>query len=151
EDPNPAVRGRGFAYLRAHGIDVQIGIGAALAARLNQPFFTLMREGRPFVILKAATSLDGYIASAPGQRTALTSTAANRHAHRLRAEVDAIAVGVGTVQIDDPLLTVRGVYRERPLTRVIFDRQLRMPTTARVLSTLETGPVVIVTTSAGAG
>ncbi len=150
EDPNPAVRGRGFAYLRAHGIDVQIGVGAAPATRLNQPFFTLMRERRPFVIMKAATSLDGYIASAPGQRTSLTSTAANRHAHRFRAEVDAIAVGVGTVLVDDPLLTARGVYRERPLTRVIFDRRLRTPPGARVLSTIDAGPVVIVTTSVGA-
>jgi diaminohydroxyphosphoribosylaminopyrimidine deaminase/5-amino-6-(5-phosphoribosylamino)uracil reductase len=109
-----------------------------------------MRERRPFVIMKAATSLDGYIASAPGQRTSLTSTAANRHAHRFRAEVDAIAVGVGTVLVDDPLLTARGVYRERPLTRVIFDRRLRTPPGARVLSTIDAGPVVIVTTSVGA-
>ena len=79
--------------LRAHGVDVDVGLGAERAAALNQPFFTLMREGRPFVILKAATSLDGRIAAAPGRRTLLTSAAANRHAHRVRAEVDAIGVG----------------------------------------------------------
>ena len=84
-----------------------------------------MREGRPFVILKAATSLDGRIAEAPGRRTALTSAAANRHAQSVRAEVDAIGVGSGTMLVDDPLLTARGAYRERPLTRVIFDRRLR--------------------------
>ena len=122
QDPNPAVNGRGFEYLRAHGVDVRTGVGAAAAARLNQPFFTLMRARRPFVILKAATSLDGRIAAAPGQRTDLTSPAARRHAHVVRAEVDAIGVGVGTILIDDPLLTVRGVHRERPLTRVVFDR-----------------------------
>jgi diaminohydroxyphosphoribosylaminopyrimidine deaminase/5-amino-6-(5-phosphoribosylamino)uracil reductase len=108
-----------------------------------------MRERRPFVILKVATSLDGRIAAAPGQRTNLTSPAANRHAHLARAEVDAIGVGVGTIRIDDPLLTARGVHRERPLTRVVFDRRMRTPATARLLSTREAGPVMIVTTAAG--
>jgi diaminohydroxyphosphoribosylaminopyrimidine deaminase/5-amino-6-(5-phosphoribosylamino)uracil reductase len=117
---------------------------------LNQPFFTLMREGRPFVILKAATSIDGRIAEAPGRRTSLTSTAANRHAHRVRAEVDAIGVGSGTILSDDPELTARGAFRERPLARVIFDRRLRTPPGARVLSTPDAGPVIIVTTAAAA-
>jgi len=146
-DPNPLVAGRGLAYLREHGIAVEVGPGAAAAARLNQAFFTVMREGRPFVVLKAAASLDGCIAEAPGCRTRLTSEAANRHAHLLRAEVDAIGVGSGTVLADDPLLTVRGVYRERPLTRVVFDRRLRTPPSARVLSTLNLGPVMIITTA----
>jgi diaminohydroxyphosphoribosylaminopyrimidine deaminase/5-amino-6-(5-phosphoribosylamino)uracil reductase len=150
EDPNPLVRGRGFAYLRRHGIDVDVGIGSAQAAALNRSFFTLVRHGRPFVVLKAATSLDGCIAAAPGERTVLTSAAANRHAHRFRAEVDAIGVGVGTVLADDPLLTVRGVYRERPLVRVVFDRSLRTPPAARVLSTPAAGPVIIVTTAESA-
>jgi len=145
EDPNPLVSGRGFAYLRAHGVQVDIGLDAPNAAALNASFFTLMREQRPFVTLKAATSLDGRIAAAPGRRTPLTSTLANRHAHCVRAEVDAIGVGVGTILADDPELTVRTVFRERPLTRVIFDRNLRTPPTARVLSTLDAGPVIIVT------
>jgi diaminohydroxyphosphoribosylaminopyrimidine deaminase/5-amino-6-(5-phosphoribosylamino)uracil reductase len=68
----------------------------------------------------------------------------------VRAEIDAIGVGVGTVLVDDPLLTARGVYRDRPLARVVFDRQLRMPPTARLLSTATAGPVIIVTTSEGA-
>ena len=151
EDPNPLVRGRGFAFLRAHGVAVEVGLGAADAARLNQPFFTLMREGRPFVVLKAATSLDGRIAERPAGGRALTSAAANRHAHRVRAEIDAIGVGVGTILIDDPQLTARGAYRERPLTRVIFDRRLRTPPKARVLSTRDAGPVIIVTTADAAG
>jgi diaminohydroxyphosphoribosylaminopyrimidine deaminase/5-amino-6-(5-phosphoribosylamino)uracil reductase len=109
-----------------------------------------MREGRPFVVLKAATSIDGRIAAAPGRRTPLTSSAANRHAQRVRAEVDAIGVGSGTILIDDPDLTPRGAFRERPLTRVIFDRRLRTPPGARVLSTPEAGPVIIVTTAAAA-
>jgi diaminohydroxyphosphoribosylaminopyrimidine deaminase/5-amino-6-(5-phosphoribosylamino)uracil reductase len=149
-DPNPVVQGRGFAYLRQHGVAVDVGLGAEPARVLNRAFFTLMRERRPFVVLKAATSLDGQIARS-GQRTWLTSEEANRHAHSFRAEVDAIGVGVGTVLIDDPELTARGVYRERPLTRVIFDRRLRTPPGARVLSTGESGPVIIVTSAVGAG
>ena len=150
EDPNPLVNGRGFAYLRAHGVAVDVGLGAARSAALNQAFFTLMREGRPFVILKAATSADGYIAATPDRRTYLTSAPANRHAHLTRASVDAIGVGVGTVIADDPQLTTRGVYRERPLTRVVFDRRLRTPPGARLLSTPEAGPVIIVATAVGA-
>src|SRR5204862_4486452 len=133
--PNPLVSGRGIAFLAEHGVAVDVGVGAKCAVALNRPFFTLMQEGRPFVVLKAATSLDGCIAEAPGRRTLLTSAAADRHAHRARAEVDAIGVGVGTVLVDDPLLTPRGVYRERPFTRVIFDRRLRTPPHAQVLST----------------
>jgi diaminohydroxyphosphoribosylaminopyrimidine deaminase/5-amino-6-(5-phosphoribosylamino)uracil reductase len=149
-DPNPLVDGRGISYLRERGVAVETGIRESAAVRLNQPFFTLTRHGRPFVILKAATSLDGCIAESPGKRTLLTSAAANRHAHVVRAEVDAIGVGVGTILADDPLLTARGVYREVPLTRVIFDRRLRTPPAARVLSTREAGPVIIVTEGAAA-
>jgi diaminohydroxyphosphoribosylaminopyrimidine deaminase / 5-amino-6-(5-phosphoribosylamino)uracil reductase len=149
-DPNPIVSGRGFAYLRAHGLDVEVGPGAAGAAILNQPFFTLMREGRPFVLAKAAASLDGRIAARRGVRTALTSPEANRHAQRARAEVDAIGIGSGTLLADDPRLTPRGVYRERPLTRVIFDRRLRTPASAHVLSTGDAGPVIIVTSAEAA-
>jgi diaminohydroxyphosphoribosylaminopyrimidine deaminase/5-amino-6-(5-phosphoribosylamino)uracil reductase len=142
-DPNPIVDGRGFRYLREKGIDVEVGLRRSAAVRLNQPFFTLTRDGRPFVILKAATSLDGCIARTRGERTELTSAEANRHAHSVRAEVDAIGIGAGTLLCDDPLLTARGVYREGPLVRVIFDRRLRTPPSARVLSTRDAGPVII--------
>jgi diaminohydroxyphosphoribosylaminopyrimidine deaminase/5-amino-6-(5-phosphoribosylamino)uracil reductase len=151
EDPNPVVSGRGFQYLRDHGVRVDVGLEAERARALNRPFFTLMREGRPFVMLKAATSLDGCIAEAPGRRTQLTSAEADRHAHAVRAEVDAIGVGINTLLVDDPLLTPRGPYRERPLTRVIFDRRLRTPMHAKVLSTRDAGPVIIVTTAEAAG
>jgi diaminohydroxyphosphoribosylaminopyrimidine deaminase/5-amino-6-(5-phosphoribosylamino)uracil reductase len=145
EDPNPLVQGRGFAYLQEHGVDVCIGPGAGRSRALNRAFFTLMREGRPFVILKAAISADGYISESPTRPTQLTSSVADRHSHMFRAAVDAIAVGVGTVLADDPLLTARGAFRERPLLRVLFDRSLRTPPDARVLSTAEAGPVIIVT------
>jgi diaminohydroxyphosphoribosylaminopyrimidine deaminase/5-amino-6-(5-phosphoribosylamino)uracil reductase len=145
EDPFPLVGGRGFAMLRAHGIEVQIGIGYDAAVRLNQPFLTTTRKGRPFVILKAATSLDGRIAAAPGHRSQLTSARALNHAHYVRAAVDAIAVGSETVLVDDPRLTPRQVYRERPLVRVVLDRRLRTPVRARLVSTLSAGPVIILT------
>ncbi|HEY7791929.1 MAG TPA: bifunctional diaminohydroxyphosphoribosylaminopyrimidine deaminase/5-amino-6-(5-phosphoribosylamino)uracil reductase RibD [Vicinamibacterales bacterium] len=146
EDPNPLVAGRGIAWLRERDIAVDVGLCREEAVRLNQPFLMAMRAGRPFVILKAAASIDGCIAEAPGVRTHLTSEAANRRTQRLRAQVDAIGVGIGTVLADDPRLTVREVYRERPLARVIFDRQLRTPPTARLFSTLDQGPVIILTT-----
>jgi diaminohydroxyphosphoribosylaminopyrimidine deaminase / 5-amino-6-(5-phosphoribosylamino)uracil reductase len=129
---------------------VDVGLGHDSAVALNRPFFTLMGEGRPFVVLKAATSSDGRIAEAPGRRTFLTSEESNRHAQRIRAGIDAIAVGSGTIVADDPELTSRGVYRERPLVRIIFDRRLRTPPTARVLSTLDAGPVMIVTSARAA-
>lgn len=145
EDPDPRVRGKGLQRLRDQGVAVTCGVEEAAAVRLNQPFLTAKSKGRPFVILKAATSLDGYIAARPGMPTRLTSEAADRRAHLVRARVDAIAVGSGTVLADDPLLTSRHVHRERPLARVIFDRRLRVPAGARVFSTLSAGPVIILT------
>jgi diaminohydroxyphosphoribosylaminopyrimidine deaminase/5-amino-6-(5-phosphoribosylamino)uracil reductase len=99
------------------------------------------------VIVKAATSADGFIAARPGERTAITAAAANRRAQRLRAVVDAVAVGSGTVLADDPLLTVRDSARVRPLVRAVFDRRLRTPPAARLLSTLPDGPVIILTSA----
>ena len=97
--------------------------------------------------MKIALSLDGRVAAAPGTRTRPTGDAADRRVHRERAEIDAIAVGSGTILADDPMLTARGVYRARPLTRVIFDGRLRTPPTAKVLSTVASGPVIIVTSA----
>jgi diaminohydroxyphosphoribosylaminopyrimidine deaminase/5-amino-6-(5-phosphoribosylamino)uracil reductase len=147
EDPNPVVAGRGNALLRAHGVDVLCGVRGEEAARLNAPFFTVMRCRRPYVTLKIATSLDGRIAAAAGARTPMTGPAANRHVHQLRAEVDAIAIGSGTLLTDDPVLTPRVAYRRRPLVRIVFDRRLRTPPGAALLGTLATGPVIIITSS----
>lgn len=146
EDPNPLVAGRGIAHLRERGIDVCVGALRQQAEALNAPFFTVMRRGRPFVTMKVALSADGRVAAAAGQRSRLTGSAANRLIHRERAETDAIAVGSGTALIDDPFLTARGAYRSRPLVRVIFDRSLRLPPTARVLSSLDAGPIILVGT-----
>ena len=146
EDPNPLVNGGGLHYLRHRGIETLVGVGRDAAERQNEAFLTVMRRQRPLVIIKIALSVDGCIAAAPGLRTPLTGPAAYRWIQRQRAEVDAIAVGSGTVLADDPLLTVRHVYRSRPLVRVVFDRRLRTPPSARLLSTLDSGPVIIVST-----
>jgi diaminohydroxyphosphoribosylaminopyrimidine deaminase/5-amino-6-(5-phosphoribosylamino)uracil reductase len=131
--------------LRQAGLTVDVGEGEPAARRMNRPFFSAIRRGRPYVIVKAVTSLDGRVAAVPGAPTRLSSPAADRRTHALRAEVDAIAVGSGTMLADDPLLTARGVFRRRALARVIFDRRLRTPASARVFSTLDAGPVIILT------
>jgi diaminohydroxyphosphoribosylaminopyrimidine deaminase/5-amino-6-(5-phosphoribosylamino)uracil reductase len=147
-DPNPRVAGGGFAYLRAHGVAVDADVARRQAARQNAAFFTFMREARPFVLFKAAVSLDGRIAGAPGTRTRISGAYAERDTQRLRAEMDGIAVGSGTVLADDPLLTVRDVYRDRPFTRVVFDRRLRTSPTARLFTTRHDGSIVVLTDAA---
>jgi diaminohydroxyphosphoribosylaminopyrimidine deaminase/5-amino-6-(5-phosphoribosylamino)uracil reductase len=147
EDPNPKVSGRGLEYLRAHGVDVVVGVEREAAARLIREFSTVMRQGRPFVTLKAALSLDARVAAGRGQRTPLTGPDAGIVIHRERAEVDAIAIGSTTALVDDPELTPRIAYRARPLVRVIFDRRLRTPPSARIFATLERGPVIVATSA----
>lgn len=149
-DPFPLVSGRGFATLRAHGIKIDVGEGYTAAVQLNRAYLGAIAAGRPFVVLKAATSLDGRIAAREGVRTRLTSAMANHHVHKDRAQSDAIAVGSRTVIVDDPLLTVRGVRCARPLARVVFDRRLRTPPTARLFSTRDAGPVIILTSPSAA-
>lgn len=146
EDPNPVVAGKGLARLREHGVQVICGVEGVASACLNAAFFMTMRQARPWVIVKAGVSADGRMSAAPGVRTAITSPAAVRRSQRLRAEVDAIVVGVETVLIDDPLLTVREVFRPRPLVRVVLDRRLRTPPGTQLLRTTDAGPVVIATT-----
>ena len=147
EDPNPKVSGQGIEYLRAQGLEVVVGVEREAAERLNRDFFTVMRQGRPFVTIKAALSLDARVAAGPGQRTQLTGADAGILIHRERAEADAIAIGSTTVLVDDPELTPRVAYRSRPLVRVIFDRRLRTPPTARIFETLDRGPVIVATTA----
>jgi diaminohydroxyphosphoribosylaminopyrimidine deaminase/5-amino-6-(5-phosphoribosylamino)uracil reductase len=149
-DPNPLVNGSGAALLRARGIEVVAGVLEKQAGDLNRPFFTVMRRRRPFVTVKVALSADERIAEAPGARTRMTGAAANRFIHRERAETDAIAIGSGTLLADDPSLTARGAFRARPLVRVVFDSRLRTPPGAKLFSTLQAGPVIIVSTPAAA-
>ena len=145
QDPDQRVSGEGYATLRAQGLTVDTGVCEREAARLNAAFIAMKTLGRPLVIVKAATSLDGCVASRPGYRTLITSAHANRKTHLLRASVDAIAVGSETLVVDDPLLTARACQRVRPLVRVVFDRRLRTPPSAALFSTLAEGPVIILT------
>ncbi len=125
-DPNPRVSGAGVAYLRAHGVDVTEGIGDEQARRQNAPFLTWITRQRPLRHREGGGVGDGFVGRSD-TRVKLTGAVADRYLHRQRAEVDAIAVGSGTVLIDDPLLTARGAYRYRPLTRVIFDWRGQVP------------------------
>ena len=148
QDPYPEVAGRGFAYLRDHGVEVAVGIRESEAQRQNEVFVTNVVARRPFVVAKIAVSLDNAVAAAPGARTTVSGPASQRHAQRVRAEVAAIGIGSGTLLADDPVLTARDVWRARPLIRVVFDRRLRTPPTARLCGTLAAGPVLVVTTAA---
>lgn len=147
-DPFPAVAGGGVRLLRERGITVDLGVEAARARRLNAAYLSVHERGRPLVVLKAATSRDGMIAATPGRPTQLSAPEARRRSQRLRGEVDAIAVGSGTVLADDPRLTARDLVRARPLVRVVFDRRLRTPLDARVLASGAPGDVIMVTSPA---
>ena len=147
-DPDPRVSDGGIARLRAAGVVVDVGLEETAARRLNAAYLSVQERGRVLVVLKAATSRDGRIAAAPGSRTQISGASAGRRTQVLRASTDAIGVGVGTILVDDPCLTVRDVVRDRPYTRVVFDRALRTPAGARVLATPESGRVIMVTSPA---
>ncbi|HUF23452.1 MAG TPA: bifunctional diaminohydroxyphosphoribosylaminopyrimidine deaminase/5-amino-6-(5-phosphoribosylamino)uracil reductase RibD [Vicinamibacterales bacterium] len=148
-DPNPRVAGEGIALLRARGVRVDVGLCGDEAARANAAFLTWMTKRRPHVTLKIARSHDGFVGR-PDMSVKLTGAAMDRLMHRQRAEVDAIAIGAGTLLADDPVLTPRGAFRARPLTRVVFDWRLRGGGDRRLYRTLDAGPVLIVTTEAAA-
>lgn len=144
EDPNPKVSGKGFAHLRAAGVEVNVGLLAAEARQLNEKYFHFMITGRPFLHLKLAMSLDGKIATRTGNSKWITGEASRRRVHELRHEYDAILVGAGTVAADDPLLTDRsGKPRHLPLRRIVLDESLRLPTNARLAASAREAPVMV--------
>lgn len=134
-DPNAAAAG-GAATLRDAGVDVTAGVLEAEAARVNEAWLHAVRTGRPFVVWKYAASLDGQIAAEDGSSRWITGAEARRDVHRLRSELDAVLVGVGTVVADDPQLTVRdlpdGSSPTRQPLRVVLDRTGRTPADAKV-------------------
>src|SRR4030095_3665127 len=121
EDLNPQVSGRGFAHLRDAGLQVEVGLMAQEASEVNEKYLHFMRKRLPFVHLKAAMSLDGKIATKSGDSRWITGREARSRVHELRHEYDAIMIGAGTAELDDPLLTDRsGLRRRRPPVRGVL-------------------------------
>ena len=146
QDPDPRVAGEGLRRLRAAGLDVEVGLCAEEAAEVNAGFLSRLRLGRPLVTLKFATSLDGHIATASGESQWISGPPARERAHALRASHDAIMVGTGTAVADDPQLTCRlpGLDHRSPV-RVVIDRHLRIPPTARLIADAHRVPTWVLT------
>lgn len=148
-DPNPAVAGKGFQQLRRAGIRVEAGPCAEEARQWNADFAKWIRTGLPLVTLKTALSLDGQIALRPGHSTSISSAPSRESVQRLRHEADALLTGIGTILVDDPLLTDRtGQPRRRKLLRAIVDSRLRLPLKSRVVKSAKSDVIVFTTQSA---
>ena len=145
-DPNPKVAGKGIEILRRGGVKVDVGLLEKEAKKLNEDFFWWITKKIPFVVLKIAQTLDGFIATSDGSSKWITSERSRNFVHLLRCRSSAILVGVGTVLKDNPRLTVRNVPCERQPLRVILDTHLRTPLEAHITDTTE-APTLIFTAS----
>jgi diaminohydroxyphosphoribosylaminopyrimidine deaminase / 5-amino-6-(5-phosphoribosylamino)uracil reductase len=145
-DPDERVNGTGIKMLRDAGIDVREGVRGNEAAYLNAGFILTCRADRPLVTLKMATSLDGKIATVTGDSKWITGRVSRRYSHMLRAQNDAIMVGIGTALVDDPELTCRlpGLEDQSPV-RIIADSRLRLPLTSKLVMTAKQAPLWILT------
>jgi len=150
EDPNPQVNGRSVEILRKRGIDTRVGVLTGECHRLNEAYFKYIQTGIPFVTLKFAQTLDGRIASATGDSRWISSQKSLRFSHKLRSLHDAVLVGAGTVEKDDPRLTVRLVKGKSPI-RIIADSRLRIAPGSKVLKEQDIARTVIVSTSQADG
>jgi diaminohydroxyphosphoribosylaminopyrimidine deaminase/5-amino-6-(5-phosphoribosylamino)uracil reductase len=149
-DPDPRTSGRGLRLLRAAGLRVATGLLAGEAEAINERFLAAARHGRPFVLLKAALTLDGRIATAGGESKWITSPAQRRQARWLRRLHDGVVVGIGTALADDPLLLPQPRTR-RPFVRVVLDTRLRLPLASRLVrSASPRAPVLALTASSSA-
>ncbi|WP_333831699.1 bifunctional diaminohydroxyphosphoribosylaminopyrimidine deaminase/5-amino-6-(5-phosphoribosylamino)uracil reductase RibD [Rubrimonas sp.] len=142
EDPDPRVRGRGFAALRAAGVAVETGICADEARRLNEGFLLRLAEGRPHATLKLAASLDGRIAHETGESRWITGPQARARVHLMRARADAVLIGAGAAREDDPMLDVRlpGLEGRRPV-RVVADGGLSLSLMSRLARSAGDAPL----------
>ena len=147
KDPNPQVAGNGIQELEKAGMSVQVGICEEEARQLNEVFIKYITTQCPFVLLKSAISLDGKIATASGESQWITSEASRRKGHELRAQVDAILVGIGTVLQDNPLLTTRLPERQgKDPIRVVVDSRGRIPLGARVFNPASNAATLVAVT-----
>jgi len=147
-DPNPLVAGKGIAQLKRAGLEICPGVLEKDCRKVNEIYIKHITQAVPFVILKIASSLDGKIATRSGDSRGLTARQSIRAVHKLRNQVDAILVGIGTVLADDPLLTTRlpGKRGKDPI-RVIIDSRLRISPHARVFNPHSSAGVIVATTS----
>ena len=148
-DPNPEVSGKGLQQLREAGIEVQAGLLAEEGEELNRFFFVSMREQRPYVTVKVAQSVDGFISAKRGSQTWLTGDKSVRYVHRLRSFHDAVLVGSGTIVSDDPQLNVRYARGPNP-KRIILAPHLQVPLNAAVFSDKHTEQTVVITSDLAA-
>ena len=131
-DPNPLVKGKGIKQLQAADIAVAVGIKSKQAEQLNEAFFTFHNKHRPFIALKFAASLDGKLATHSGDSKWITNEAARTFARSLRAEYQAVLVGINTVLRDDPNLGARQAGKKDPL-RIVLDSRLQIPLNSQVI------------------
>ncbi len=146
-DPFPKVAGRGIRKLRRAGIRVDVGLLGDAARELNAPYFKLIETGFPYVIAKWAMTIDGKIATRTGDSKWISSDAARRVVHRLRSQVDAVVIGIGTALADDPELTCRLVRGRNP-RRIVLDTHARLPLRSRLVETAREVPVIVATSKA---
>jgi diaminohydroxyphosphoribosylaminopyrimidine deaminase/5-amino-6-(5-phosphoribosylamino)uracil reductase len=144
EDPNPLVKGKGIDILRRAGVDVEVGILEKECRRLNEAFCKYILKKEPFVILKAAVTLDGKIATRNGDSKWISGETSRRFAHKLRDQVDGVLVGIGTVLKDDPLLTAR-IRGGRDPYRIVLDSRLKISEEARVIGTPPSKAIIVST------
>jgi diaminohydroxyphosphoribosylaminopyrimidine deaminase/5-amino-6-(5-phosphoribosylamino)uracil reductase len=151
-DPNPSVKGMGIKRLEKEGIEVHIGILEDECKKLNESFIKFITKNVPFIILKAASTLDGKTATCTGDSKWITSEESRKIVHRIRYSVDAVMVGIGTVLADDPLLTVRlpKSAKKNPF-RIIVDSSLRIPLESMVLGHELSRETIIATSPEKAG
>lgn len=148
-DPNPLVSGRGFSKLRRAGVEVNCGVLENEARRINEVFIKYIQTRNPFVVMKAAISLDGKIATANGESKWISSPNSRQMVHHLRNKYDAVMIGVETAIQDDPLLTTRlsPEIQQRSPVRIIVDSKLRLPLGSKLVLTASQSPVIVATTA----
>ena len=147
QDPN-SIAGGGGAFLKKHGVEVHRGVCEKSAQRLNEAFIKYVQTKRPFVTLKCAATLDGRIATRTGDSKWVTGEKARRFVHQLRQAVDAILVGIGTIQTDDPSLTARlGFKKGADPVRIILDTHLSISPDAKILRLDSDSDTILVTGS----